>query len=277
MAMVPSEVRLAERMKGKPFVLVGVNGDSIRDDAKRAVEKKKITWPSFWSKEGPDGPIPTTWNVRGWPTVYVIDPNGVIRFKLLGYGPGYDELLNRKIDQILGQFSGKTTPSTAAAAPPPAAVPAPVTPPVRIKAGLTTSWKDSEGNEWLPDQGFADGDTTERPDNMKIDNTTDPAMYRTERYGMTLFSYPVPNGKYIVKLHFAETYDGITGPGQRVFSFNVQGQEFKNFDIWVKAGGPARAYIKTVNVEVTDGKLNIRFTPNVENPEINGIEILPAT
>jgi len=29
-------------------------------------------------------------------------------------------------------------------------------------------------------------------------------------------------------------------------------------------------------VEVTDGKLNISFTPNVENPEINGIEILPA-
>jgi len=158
----------------------------------------------------------------------------------------------------------------------PAAVPAPATP-VRIKAGLATPWKDSEGNEWLADQGFADGDTTDRPDDMKIDNTTDPAMYHTEHYSMTSFSYPVPNGKYIVKLHFAETFDGITGPGQRVFSFNVQGQEFKDFDIWVKAGGPAKAYIETVNVEVTDGKLTIKFTPNVENPEINGIEILPAT
>jgi hypothetical protein len=158
-----------------------------------------------------------------------------------------------------------------------AAASAPITPPVRIKAGLTASWKDSEGNEWLPDQGFADGETTERPDDMKIENTTDPAMYRTEHYSMTSFSYPVPNGKYIVKLHFAETFDGITGPGQRMFSFNVQGQEFKDFDIWVKAGGPARAYIETVNVEVTDGKLDIKFTPNVENPEINGIEILPAT
>jgi hypothetical protein len=76
-----------------------------------------------------------------------LDSNGVIRFKLEGYGPDEENLLNQKIDQILGQFSGKTTPSTAAAAPPPAAVPAPVTPPVRIKAGLTTSWKDSEGNE----------------------------------------------------------------------------------------------------------------------------------
>jgi len=112
---------------------------------------------------------------------------------------------------------------------------------------------------------------------MQITNTAHPALYRTEHYGMTSFSYTVPNGKYTVILHFAETYDGITGPGQRVFSFNVQGQDFKDFDVWVKAGGPQRAYLETVNVNVTDGKLDITFTSNVENPEINGIEIIPAS
>jgi len=165
---------------------------------------------------------------------------------------------------------------TVATAPATPSVPAPVAPPVRIKAGLTTQFTDSEGNVWLPDQGFADGDTTDRSTDLQIANTKDPALYRCERYSMTSFSYPVPNGKYIVKLHFAETYDGISGPGDRVFSFNVQGQEFKDFDVWVKAGGPNRAYIETVPVEITDGKLSITFTPKVENPEINGIEILPA-
>ena len=61
-----------------------------------------------------------------------------------------------------------------------------------------------------------------------------------------------------------------------MFSFNVEGQEFKDFDVYVKAGGALRAYIETVNVEVTNGKLDITFTPKEENPEINGIEILPA-
>jgi alcohol dehydrogenase (cytochrome c) len=98
----------------------------------------------------------------------------------------------------------------------------------------------------------------------------------TERYSMDSFSYPLPNGKYIVKLHFCETYEDITGPGQRVFTFNVQGHEFKDFDIFVKAGGALRAYIETVPVEITDGKLLVTFTSQVENPEINGIEILPA-
>ncbi|MGA3283984.1 MAG: malectin [Verrucomicrobiota bacterium] len=170
-----------------------------------------------------------------------------------------------------------STPPAATTAPATVSVPAPVAPPVRIKAGLTISFTDSDGNGWLADQGFADGDTTDRATDLQIANTKDPGLYRTERYSMTSFSYPVPNGKYIVKLHFAETFDGITGPGERVFSFNVEGQEFKDFDVWAKAGGPNRAYIETVNVEVTDGKLDITFTPKVENPEINGIEILPAS
>src|SRR5215468_10860218 len=37
-------------------------------------------------------------------------------------------------------------------------------PPVRIKAGYFSSFKDSEGNTWLPDQAFTGGDTIERPD-----------------------------------------------------------------------------------------------------------------
>ena len=156
-------------------------------------------------------------------------------------------------------------------------VTAPVPPPVRIKAGLTKSFTDSAGNVWLPDQGFSGGETSERSGDLSIANTPDPALYHSERYGMTSFSYPVPNGKYVVKLYFAETYDGITGPGQRVFSFNVQGQEFSDFDIWATAGGARHACVETANVEVSDGKLNIRFTPRQENPEINGVEILPAT
>ena len=169
-------------------------------------------------------------------------------------------------------------PATPAAVPVPAppAPPAAVTPPVRIKAGATEPMKDSAGNVWLPDQGFADGQTY-AVTNAAVTNTLNQALYRTERYSMTAYRFVVPNGKYTVKLHFAEVYSGITDAGQRVFSFNVQGHEFKDFDIWVKAGGFSKAYVESVNVDVTDGKLNITFTPNVENPKICGIEILPRT
>jgi hypothetical protein len=150
-----------------------------------------------------------------------------------------------------------------------------VLPTIRIKAGATEDFKDSNGNTWLPEQGFTDGDTVDRPE-LTIVGTTDQRIYQSEHYSMTKFTQPLPDGEYIVKLHFCETYDGVAGPGERVFSFNVAGREFKDFDVWVKAGGAQRAYVETVPVKITDGKLEITFTPNIENPQINGIEILPA-
>lgn len=160
------------------------------------------------------------------------------------------------------------------AAPAPSANTAPASGAIRIKAGVTTPLTDSDGIVWQPDQGFADGDTIARPD-VTIENTKNQALYQSEHYGMTSFTWPVPNGKYIVKLHFAETYEGITGPGQRVFSVNVQGHEIKDLDIWAKTGGAMRPWIETVPIEVTDGKVHITFTPNVENPQINALEIIP--
>lgn len=156
-----------------------------------------------------------------------------------------------------------------------AADPAAERPTIRIKAGSYAPLKDEAGVTWQSDRGFADGDTVDRPD-IAIANTKTPSLYRTERYSMTKFAQPLPNGRYTVKLHFAETFDGITAAGERVFSFNVEGKEFKDFDVLVKAGGPFRAHIETVEVEIKDGKLDITFTPKVENPEINAIEILPA-
>ncbi len=147
---------------------------------------------------------------------------------------------------------------------------------IRIKAGNSEPVKDSEGNVWMADQGFEGGQTIARLD-LQIANTKSPDLYRAEHYSMDSFSWPVPNGKYVVKLHFAETFEGITGPGGRVFSFNVQGKEFPEFDVWVKAGGFLKAYVETVNVEVTDGKIKVTFTPKVENPQICAIEIIPQS
>ena len=148
---------------------------------------------------------------------------------------------------------------------------------IRVKAGLPSPFTDSSGNVWLADQGFADGDTIDRDPSTAIANTKDAALYLSEHYSMTSFSLKVPNGKYTAKLHFAETFDGVTGPGQRVFSFNVQGHEFKDFDVWAKAGGPNKAYIETVPVEVTNGTFHITFVSNLENPEINAIELIPQS
>jgi GH35 family endo-1,4-beta-xylanase/enterochelin esterase-like enzyme len=184
-------------------------------------------------------------------------------------------------DQPLPPASVQTTAQASAVAPAPGVESKPAASAssaaiIRIKAGKTEPVKDSEGNVWLADQGFEGGQTIERPD-IQISNTKSPDLYRAEHYSMDSFSWAVPNGKYEVKLHFAETFEGISGPGERVFSFNVMGRQFTDFDVWVKAGGPLKAYIETVPVEVTDGKIKVTFTPKVENPQICAIEIIPQT
>lgn len=147
---------------------------------------------------------------------------------------------------------------------------------IRIRAGTTQNHTDENGVVWLADQGFSGGDTIDRT-GIKVAGTKTPSLYMAERYGMSGFTRNLPNGKYTVKLHFAETYEGIYGKGERVFSFSVEGREFKDFDVTAKAGGVLTAYVESVEVEVADGKLDITFKSNIENPEINALEIIPAS
>ena len=83
--MYPHERSLVEKYKNEPFVIIGVNSDEDRDALKPVLEKESITWRSFWNgPKGTDGPISSKWNVYGWPTIYIIDGKGTIRYKSVG-------------------------------------------------------------------------------------------------------------------------------------------------------------------------------------------------
>ena len=80
--MYPHERSLVKKLADKPFALIGVNSDRDLDKLKGVLEEENITWRSFWNgPQGTGGPISTRWNVSGWPTIYVIDAEGKIRFK----------------------------------------------------------------------------------------------------------------------------------------------------------------------------------------------------
>ncbi len=80
--MYPHERSLVEKLADKPFALIGVNSDRDLDSLKKVLEEEKITWRSFWNgPKGTSGPISTAWNVSGWPTLYILDAEGKIRFK----------------------------------------------------------------------------------------------------------------------------------------------------------------------------------------------------
>ena len=69
--------KLAEDLAGKPFALIGVNCDN--DASLHEESLKKVTWPCF--KDGRDGPISKLWNVHSWTDTWVLDREGVIRYR----------------------------------------------------------------------------------------------------------------------------------------------------------------------------------------------------
>ncbi len=108
MQSVPAERALAERLKGQPFAFVGVNGDAILTNVAHAITHEQMTWPSFWNGNGgPEGPISSAWNVHGWPTVYLIDANGILRFKLEGYGRQTSNELNGSVDVLMKELASR--------------------------------------------------------------------------------------------------------------------------------------------------------------------------
>lgn len=78
---------LSERLANQPFIVVSINAEPDKDDdeIKAAWEAEGNTWLCLNDKiEDEDrwiGPIQRTWNVRNFPTLYLLDQRGIIRFK----------------------------------------------------------------------------------------------------------------------------------------------------------------------------------------------------
>jgi hypothetical protein len=100
--MYPHERSLVKRLEGKPFALLGINSDQDRDELKKVLEKEQITWRSWFDGGGTNGPIATAWNVHGWPTIYVLDEKGVIRYKNVR-----GEAMDKAVDTLLTEMGVK--------------------------------------------------------------------------------------------------------------------------------------------------------------------------
>jgi len=96
--MLPHERSLVEQMKDESFALIGVNSDP-KETVKKALVDEKISWRHFWDGGTTHGPIATTWNVSGWPTIYILDEKGVIRAKNLR-----DDAMTKKVEELLAEM-----------------------------------------------------------------------------------------------------------------------------------------------------------------------------
>src|SRR5687767_10163770 len=99
--MIPHEKAMVARLKDRPFALLGVNSDGGREPLLKIMRENGITWRSAVDGDT-SGPIATRWNVHGWPTIYVLDAKGVIRYKNLR-----DKALEDAVMSLLKEAEGR--------------------------------------------------------------------------------------------------------------------------------------------------------------------------
>ena len=80
--------------------LIGVNSDDDKGYYREQARENGVSWRSFWNgPRGTTGPISSKWGVTSWPTIYVLDHEGVIRFT----GVRGDEM-DAAVDQLLDEL-----------------------------------------------------------------------------------------------------------------------------------------------------------------------------
>jgi peroxiredoxin len=102
-AMIPHERRMVQELKDKPFAFVGVSADDDPEALKDFLRDEKMTWPMVCDG-GVGGPIVKAYGVEAFPTLFVIDAEGVVRHKFVG-DPG-SETLDRAIEKLLRETDG---------------------------------------------------------------------------------------------------------------------------------------------------------------------------
>jgi peroxiredoxin len=97
--MYAQQHSLVERLKDRPFAVVGVNCDDDKERAKHVMDRARFNWRNWWDGDKSAGErITKAWQVDGFPTIYVLDAKGIIRYK-----DKRGEELEEAVDKLLAE------------------------------------------------------------------------------------------------------------------------------------------------------------------------------
>lgn len=101
---MPHQKELVERLQGKPVAILGINSDFNGDLEKinAMLKEQGISWRQAIDGTT-SGPLATRWNVRGWPTIYILDAKGVIRFRSAD-GNARGKTLAKNVEALLEEM-----------------------------------------------------------------------------------------------------------------------------------------------------------------------------
>src|SRR5262249_35881235 len=96
MYAMPQVRQLSEDYRDKPVVFLGMNTDREQADAEFVIKEFDLKYPTLKATG-----IPEKFGVQGFPTMIIIDPQGVVRGYHVGYSPDLRKTVAKKIEGLL--------------------------------------------------------------------------------------------------------------------------------------------------------------------------------
>ncbi len=121
-------------------------------------------------------------------------------------------------------------------------------------------------------QSGVSGGSTGRLETVK--GSQDPLLYRTFREGAVKIAQPLAPGTYDVTFHFAE-HEKLGG-GERLFDALIENAPvIEGLDVMRTRDGKVESALTVTipGVEITDGELNVAFTPKLREPVLSALVV----
>jgi thiol-disulfide isomerase/thioredoxin len=101
---MPSMQRLQQKLAGEPFVVVAVNVGEDDQTVRAFLEKVPVSFPVWLD---PDGITPGQWKVFAFPSSFLLDPQGRIRYTVYGGMDWQTPEVLRRIEELLPSLQGR--------------------------------------------------------------------------------------------------------------------------------------------------------------------------
>lgn len=93
---MPQITQIVDYFQNQDVIVLGMNTDRDPNDAEFVIKKMELNYPNLKAKN-----IPKKYGVRGYPTLIVIDPNGIVRNFHVGYSPDLRENVINSVEVLL--------------------------------------------------------------------------------------------------------------------------------------------------------------------------------
>lgn len=96
---LPATRKLVARHEKDPFTFLGVATDPDLEAFRTRALAEDVRWRNAWAGGGTDTPWPRSWGVQRFPTLFVLDAQGVVRFVDV-YGADLDRAVQTLLDEM---------------------------------------------------------------------------------------------------------------------------------------------------------------------------------